>query len=89
MTDETPYTLDLTILNLWIDAAMSKGGTRTEVPGRVSSSILNAARSHPESLISGVPNRVFGYQIWWYADVRHDTRRITIMHIDPAPHPGL
>jgi len=42
---------------------MGPGGTRTEVPSRVASSILNSVRQHPDTLVSGAPNRVFGYEI--------------------------
>lgn len=73
----------------WNERAMARGGTTTETVARVNSSIVNVCRRHPESLISGAPNRVPGTVIWWTAEVDHERRIIRIIHIEPDPHPGL
>ena len=86
---EAEYQVVFGALLEWNQAAMAKGGTTTETVGRVNSAIINTCRVYPESLISGAPNRIVGTVIYWTAEVDHDRRKITIVHIEPEPRPGL
>lgn len=74
----------------WLARAEGPGGCTFTTIGQVASHIYRTlANSEARSIVSGAPNRVPGTVIYWTAVIDHDSKTVTVTHIEPEPRPGL
>ena len=87
--NRSEYEVVWTRLTAWMDKAYGPQGCTFVTVAAVAKNVTQVCTSRPESIISGVPNRVPGTSIYWTATVDHQRKHITVIAIEPEPRPGL